>query len=262
MSDLPLISRQSTSPGGKPPLLFVHGAFAGAWCWELFLDYFAKAGYDSHAINLPGHGASEWLAVHHYSIDDYVQAVHEAAQSLHAPPVVIGHSMGGFVVQHYLLKSPQVVAAALLCAVPPDGLYGMMNALGSILDPRNLLDMSLFYSRPRQLEAAARMVFEQPVSEEKLEYYFGKMSLVSLRALWDMFLLVKPIVIPEKQPFPVFVLGTLEDRIIPASAIEKTAAAWGVPLHLLPGFGHAIMLERDWRVPASLLEQFCQQVTT
>ena len=41
------------------PLLFVHGAWHGAWCWEEnFLPYFAQAGYHSHALDLRGHGKS------------------------------------------------------------------------------------------------------------------------------------------------------------------------------------------------------------
>ena len=39
----------SRPPGGaerKPPLLFVHGAYVGAWCWEEhFLDWFAARGH-------------------------------------------------------------------------------------------------------------------------------------------------------------------------------------------------------------------------
>ena len=66
--------------GGARPLLFVHGAFAGAWCWaEHFLPYFAKQGFRACALSLSGHGGSpgrerlDWL-----SISDYVNASGEA----------------------------------------------------------------------------------------------------------------------------------------------------------------------------------------
>ena len=33
---------------GKPPLLFIHGSYCGAWIWERhFLPAFAKAGYNT-----------------------------------------------------------------------------------------------------------------------------------------------------------------------------------------------------------------------
>ena len=33
------------------PILFLHGAFAGAWCWaEQFMPYFAERGLDCYAV--------------------------------------------------------------------------------------------------------------------------------------------------------------------------------------------------------------------
>lgn len=41
------------------PLLFVHGAFQGGWCWDAnFLDFFAKRGFRVLAPSLRGHGSS------------------------------------------------------------------------------------------------------------------------------------------------------------------------------------------------------------
>ena len=86
------------------PLLFVHGAWHGAWCWdEHFLDFFADQGYACYTPSLSGHGASpgrerlRWTG-----IQEYVRDVAEAATRLPTQPVLIGHSMGGFVIQKYL----------------------------------------------------------------------------------------------------------------------------------------------------------------
>ena len=86
------------------PLLFVHGAWHGAWCWaEYFLPYFAEHGYTSHALDLRGHGKSEganrlrWTGITHYVSD-----VEHVVDQLDKAPVLIGHSMGGLVVQKYL----------------------------------------------------------------------------------------------------------------------------------------------------------------
>ncbi|MEI6778584.1 MAG: hypothetical protein WCK70_16925 [Chloroflexales bacterium] len=48
---LEMITRHPDGPAQPTPLLFVHGAWHGAWCWELFLPYFAGLGY-----TLGGHG--------------------------------------------------------------------------------------------------------------------------------------------------------------------------------------------------------------
>ena len=58
--DLEVLTR---FPAGEPrpaPVLFIHGAYTGAWCWEpYFLPYFAAHGYGSTALSLRGHANSE-----------------------------------------------------------------------------------------------------------------------------------------------------------------------------------------------------------
>ncbi|RLC08454.1 MAG: alpha/beta hydrolase, partial [Deltaproteobacteria bacterium] len=54
---LEVISKYPKGKKHSVPILFIHGAFAGAWCWEeYFLPYFADHGYESHALSLRGHG--------------------------------------------------------------------------------------------------------------------------------------------------------------------------------------------------------------
>ena len=115
---------------GARPLLFVHGAFIGAWCWaEHFLPYFAKHGFRACAVSLSGHGRSpgrerlDWL-----SIADYVNDLEQAVSRVGGDPILIGHSMGGFVVQKYLERAsaPGVV---LMASVPPQGLLPASIAL-------------------------------------------------------------------------------------------------------------------------------------
>ena len=46
-------------PSQRPPLLFVHGGYTNARCWEHnFIPYFQQKGYDCHALDLSGHGES------------------------------------------------------------------------------------------------------------------------------------------------------------------------------------------------------------
>jgi pimeloyl-ACP methyl ester carboxylesterase len=67
-------------PAGKArptPLLFVHGAYAAAWCWEEhFLQFFADAGYAAYAVSLSGHGGSPGRKqLDSFSILDYARDV-------------------------------------------------------------------------------------------------------------------------------------------------------------------------------------------
>ena len=124
---LEVIDKGSAGDSHPVPLLFVHGALHAAWCWdEHFLDFFADKGYRSLAVSLRGHGKSPAPKPMQFcSIADYVHDVDSVAKSLPKPPVVVGHSMGGIVVQKYL-ESHDTPAAVLLASVPVSGIAGFL----------------------------------------------------------------------------------------------------------------------------------------
>jgi hypothetical protein len=52
---LEVIDKGSCSESHPVPLLFVHGGWHGAWCWEeYFLDFFADKGYRALAVSPSG----------------------------------------------------------------------------------------------------------------------------------------------------------------------------------------------------------------
>src|SRR5690349_18882218 len=122
---LEVISKGSVSPAHPVPLLFVHGAWHAAWCWdEHFLTYFADKGYRAAAVSFRGHGNSSTdKALRACTVADYVADVRAAADTLDTPPVVIGHSMGGLIVQKYL-ECNEAPAGVLMASIPPHGNFG------------------------------------------------------------------------------------------------------------------------------------------
>src|ERR1700721_1001285 len=119
---LEVIDKGCISESHRVPLLFVHGAWHGAWCWdEHFLGYFSERGFSAHAVSLRGHGESEGKeGLRSVRLSDFVEDLKQTVDSLPATPILIGHSMGGFVVQKYLERS-RVPLAVLLASVPPTG---------------------------------------------------------------------------------------------------------------------------------------------
>src|ERR1700694_728034 len=113
-------SRLPANTATRPALLFVHGGYCDAWCWEpYFLPWFAARGYPAYALSLRGHGASGGRgSLFVAGIDDYAVDVARVAGKLPSPPVLIGHSMGAAVVERLIAAGP-VRAAALLAPVPP-----------------------------------------------------------------------------------------------------------------------------------------------
>ncbi|HWF27877.1 MAG TPA: alpha/beta fold hydrolase, partial [Mycobacterium sp.] len=124
---LDVIEKRPSRESDKAPVLFVHGAWHGAWCWdEHFLDFFAEKGHPSLAVSLRGHGKSPAPKPMQFcSMADLVDDVDSVARSLPRRPVVVGHSMGGFVVQKYL-ESHDAPAAVLLAPAPVSGVAGFL----------------------------------------------------------------------------------------------------------------------------------------
>src|SRR5262245_23168354 len=80
---LEIITKRPERITHPSPVLFVHGAWHGAWCWEYFLPYFVEHGYEVHALSLRGHGQSEGRdKIRWFSIHDYVDDVDQIVKSL------------------------------------------------------------------------------------------------------------------------------------------------------------------------------------
>ena len=105
-------------------LLFIHGICTGAWVWEPhFLPFFAKLGYDSYALSLRGHGKSEGREkVREFPLSDFADDIAWALGEINGPAVLIGHSFGGGVVQHFVQRGGKAAGAVLVCSAPPHGL--------------------------------------------------------------------------------------------------------------------------------------------
>src|SRR4030081_1336356 len=119
---LELIDKGQTSAKHPHPLLFVHGAFQGAWSWDAhFLDFFAERGFRVLSLSLRGHGSSPPDKPHRLcSISDFCDDVSSIANPFAPQPIPIGHSMRGFVVQKYL-ETNDTPAGVLLASAPPRG---------------------------------------------------------------------------------------------------------------------------------------------
>ncbi|MGB8436593.1 MAG: alpha/beta hydrolase [Burkholderiales bacterium] len=232
------------------PLLFLHGAFTGAWCWaEHFLAHFAGRGFTSYALSFRGHGASrgrESLMTN--SIQEYVEDVFEAVNRIGRPPVLVGHSMGGFVAQKYLEDAP-VPAMALLAPVPPQGLFVSQLKL-AFENPTLFAEMNTLLSHGRASPAAMqKALFSGPVDSAKLAEWFRRTQPESQRAIWDMTLFALPWLWRLNRT-PLLWLAAADDLLVPIDQMRIGAAMLGSPIEVIPGLGHAMMLEADWKTVA------------
>jgi 3-oxoadipate enol-lactonase len=80
---------------GRCACVLIHGFGEGSYVWDEFLPSIASD-YDAIAIDLRGHGDSEWDPEARYETQRHVADVIHLVRTLDLDPLVlIGHSMGG-----------------------------------------------------------------------------------------------------------------------------------------------------------------------
>jgi alpha-beta hydrolase superfamily lysophospholipase len=208
---LELVTREPQSASRSTPILFVHGMWHAAWCWEEhFLPYFAQRGYTVHAMSLRGHGGSEGRErLRWATMADYISDVKQIIEQIGQTPILVGHSMGGAIVQR-VLESYQAPAAILLASAPHTGL----------------------------IPATVRVFLRHPLAVIKVNL---KLSLLPVVRTPSM---AQEILFSADMPK---VLGAANDTVFAQSETERMARAYGTQAEFFPNMAHNMMLEAGWQ---------------
>lgn len=257
---LEIFSCQPAKQSSKPPLLFVHGAFAGGWMWtETFMPFLAEAGYPCYALSLRGHGGSsgrdhiDWL-----SIADYVDDVKTVVDWLGDDPVLVGHSMGGFVVQKYLEHRP-ARAVALVCSVPPQGLIAAQFHL-LLQKPQLFAEINrIMGGEYTDITTLREALFAGDIDDAMLSAWLSRMQAESHRAIWDMSMFNLPNPFLMHKP-PMLIIGAEADVLVPAFLVQTTAQTYGQTAHIFRGMGHAVTHEKEWPLVAATLRNWLDDI--
>lgn len=237
----------------KTPLLFVHGAYASAGQWEpFFLPFFAENGYPAYALSVRGHGASAGREqIKNARLKDYVDDVLTVMNRLPAPPVLIGHSLGGMIVQKILARQA-VPAAVLMCSAPPHGLFGSTLA-ALFTNPVMFRQTATMHRRGPEaatLDSARRAMFLPDTPDDWIRTVLPpaqpESDSVMLDATWRD--------LPPsrgRRDVPVLVLGAGKDACITRMAVNETARAFGVQAEVFEDLPHALMMVPEWRQVAT-----------
>jgi len=100
------------------PVVFLHGIGGGARSFAPQIASFATRGYQPVALDLPGYGGR--APVDAMTFDGLAEDVEASiANAALDKPVLVGHSMGGMVVQSLLRRRPEGYRAAVLSCTSP-----------------------------------------------------------------------------------------------------------------------------------------------
>lgn len=113
----------------SPPVVLVHGAWHGAWCFAGLQHALDNLGVPSYAIDLPGHGASTEPLTDLYGDADHVAAV---LRQIGVPAVLVGHSYGGVVITEAAGRHPDIAHLVYLTAFALEPGESVMSLLTSL----------------------------------------------------------------------------------------------------------------------------------
>ncbi|HET9535713.1 MAG TPA: alpha/beta fold hydrolase [Mesorhizobium sp.] len=223
-------------------ILLVHGAWHGPWCWIDFAERLRNRGHQVQAVRLRGHDRPRgriWHRVHHY-----VEDVGRAAADFAASPVLVGHSLGGLVVQKYLERNP-AAGAVLMASIPTNGTIA---AVARLLQqyPVPWLKANLLL-RLQPLVATRRMVrelfFTPDTPQAVVDDCFERLQDESYLAFIDTMVVLPR---PRRVRAPMLVLGAGKDAFFTVDEVRRTALAYGTEAEIFPEMAHDMMLDRDW----------------
>ncbi len=218
-------------PGGPAtPLLLVHGGLHGWWAWEPWMGLLASAGWRCFAMSLRNHTGSRSVPDADYfalTVADYVADVAVVLRWLGKRPVLVGHSMGGIVVQK-AAESGCAAAMVLVCSVGPGQLGGIRPPLptdrGFMLEPEAA--RALWFSEIDEGSFAAfhrRLVPESPGVLN--DYSGGNVGVERARVAC-----------------PVLAIGAEFDRT-PVHRAPAIASFYGCDCMVVAGAAHNLMME-------------------
>lgn len=237
-------------------VLLVHGSYCSASVWQPFvMPFLAAHGYTVHAMSLRGHGGSPSARpLDRVGLDDYVADVAEAVARIGKPVAVVGHSLGGAVVQGAMASGVRYAATALLASVPPSGML--------------MATQRMFWTRPRlwfELSRIMHVGIDEADPEILRDGLFdNRVSEDHYRQLAEHFCDESPLAIQQLMGFrwfgaspssagPVLVIGGSRDWLIGESDVRQTALWYGTKPIIVQGLSHVMMLDPEWESPARIV---------
>ncbi|HEY0944961.1 MAG TPA: alpha/beta hydrolase [Opitutaceae bacterium] len=259
-------------------IVLIHGLWVTPRSWENFKQHFESRGYTVLAPAWPGirgsvedmrrdpssfHGVGPQQVVDHYA---------KIIAALPEPPILIGHSYGGLIVQ-LLLDRGLGAAGVAIDSVPPKGIkllpFSTYEALTpALVNPANAKRTYLFpFARWWRVfantlpEADARAAYAaQAIPAPGRAIFEAGFSNLTLRS---------PVTVNFRNPHraPLLVIGGEKDVIMPAALSRKIyrrhrASPVATDYHEFPGRSHYLIAEKGWEEVADYALAWAERQTT
>jgi len=255
MEEIEHVVRKPANRVHQTPILLLHGSWHGAWCWENWLGHFSSMGYEVHAFSLPGHGTSSCRKGHinFYTLGDYVNTLAAQVAQISPTPVVVGHSLGGAILQKYL-ECHALPGAVLLTTAPARGIAGMVRRLMRRHPApicKGLLTLNLYHWVAT--EELARDLFLGSAASPSDVHNLHRQLVRETATLPQLFF---PFAKLNRTATPIIVLAAEKDVIFTLAEERATAEKYGAECVAFEGQAHDLMLEPAWPHVANTIDEW------
>lgn len=239
----------------KPVLMLLHGMWCRPLVWEKMARHFEVNGFKVVMPTLRHHDIEPGQTPHqelgHTSLKDYLCDLEREISYLNEPPYVIGHSMGGTLMQ--LLAARGLIKAGI--GLAPAQCAGTVN-----LDPRSLWIfrrefLTYGFWRKPHLPSFGAMKFGvlNGLPEPEQQALYGMLIPESGRAMFEIGYWFADKdrttwINPGAVNTPMWFVTGDRDRITPAWLTKRMAMEYGanVAVDILPDRGHWLPSEEGW----------------
>lgn len=255
----------------KPTIIFIHGMFLNPKSWRDWRQYFEDQGYQTQAPAWPLHDGDPFdlrnnipMDLGKLSLEEIVQEFANIAARETEKPILIGHSLGGLVVQR-LIDQDLGSAGICISSVAPNGMmsadWHLLKNTVSITNPLRgdrpyIMTEEGFFENfgnamPREESNLAYTEFAVHESRNVLRDILGKSGKVNV----------------EQPHAPLLFLAGDKDHIIPDKLNKKNAEAYTdqsstVDLKVFPGRGHFIYEQDNWQEIVEYTNDWLNRVLT
>jgi pimeloyl-ACP methyl ester carboxylesterase len=282
VAELPPVARIETNLGDQgrsvsalrwgsddPEIVYLHGGAQNAHTWDTVA---LALGRSALAVDLPGHGHSDWRADGAYSPMNLADDVAEVV-ALHAPRarVVVGMSLGGLTAMELTVRHPALVRSLVMVDITPGVNAAKTKAITDFVDgPQEFASFDDLLARtiehnPTRTESSLRRgilhnAHPQPDGSWQWRYDRGSHARArqtadtsapnqsdpsdTLSPLWDHFgSIACPITL---------VRGSLSPVVDDDDVAEARRRQPGLVVHVVDGAGHSVQGDRPVELAAIL----------
>jgi len=237
------------------PLVFLHGAFCGGWAFDSFRAPFEAAGFETHAPDLAGRSPSDDPEkLGRIGTKDLAAQVVRDIHHLSAPPVLIGHSLGGLIAQIVATKTP--IAGLVLIA--PSAPWGVMPT--TLEEHGSAVGLAMlghdYWRRPIAPDySVARHTTLDRLERDEARRIYAKFTPESGRVVmetiqWWLDASMASAAPVYKISAPILALAGGKDRVNPASTVRRIAKRFPTgqfTYREFPEMSHWLIGEPEWQ---------------